>query len=261
MKAGYGAGHLDHDEPLELRRLRAHEEFADAGSRRALDGLDPVPGWRCLELGGGTGSVGRWLAQRCAPGEVVVTDLDTTLLPTDVANLTPLRHDVLYDDFPAASFDLVHARALLEHLPDRAAALARMVGWTAPGGWVCVDATLRITPPGGSRTAFHRCLEGLSRLASGRMGADIGWATGLPLMLAEAGLVEVGVLCTPGVVGSTGNATGLVRVSLEQFGPLLREHDLVSDDDISGCLALLDDPGHADLPFLLISAWGRRPRP
>lgn len=29
----------------------------------------------------------RWFAAQCAPGEVVVTDLDTRLLPRDVPNL------------------------------------------------------------------------------------------------------------------------------------------------------------------------------
>jgi SAM-dependent methyltransferase len=256
---GYGAGFLDHDVPLELERLRAHEEFADGGTRAAIEGRNPCPGWRCLEVGGGAGSVARWLAGRCAPGEVVVTDLETSLLSADAPNLTVLRHDVLHDDFPAASFDLVHARALLEHMTDREGVLTRMAGWTRPGGWLCVDATVSFAPPDGAQDAFQRCLEGLSRLASDRMRADIQWAVALPRALARIGLEHVDLLCTPGRVGPGGNATRLVRCSLRQFAPLLVKQGLVAEQDITECARRLDDGACTDFPFMLVSAWGQRP--
>jgi ubiquinone/menaquinone biosynthesis C-methylase UbiE len=41
--------------------------------RRAL----VQPGWRCLEVGGGYGSMAAWLAEKAGPtGHVVVTDAD-----------------------------------------------------------------------------------------------------------------------------------------------------------------------------------------
>jgi SAM-dependent methyltransferase len=36
-------------------------------------------------------------------------------------------------------FDLVHARLVLVHVPDRAAALATMVAALRPGGWLLVE--------------------------------------------------------------------------------------------------------------------------
>lgn len=36
-------------------------------------------------------------------------------------------------------FDLVHARALLCHLPEREQALDRMLGAVRPGGWILVE--------------------------------------------------------------------------------------------------------------------------
>lgn len=47
-----------------------------------------------------------------------------------------LRHDVRTDDFPEGSFDLVHVRAVLMHIPGRMATLRRMASWLAPGGWL-----------------------------------------------------------------------------------------------------------------------------
>jgi len=38
-----------------------------------------------------------------------------------------------------ASFELVHARAVLCHLAERGAVLARLVAATRPGGWVVIE--------------------------------------------------------------------------------------------------------------------------
>jgi SAM-dependent methyltransferase len=44
------------------------------------------------------------------------------------------RHDVIHDPPPAETFDLVHARLVLVHLTDRAAALRVMIDALRPGG-------------------------------------------------------------------------------------------------------------------------------
>lgn len=49
-------------------------------------------------------------------GSVIAADIDTHHLCTDVPRMTPLVHDVVTDEFPPASFDLVHTRMLLMHL-------------------------------------------------------------------------------------------------------------------------------------------------
>ncbi|WP_329460979.1 class I SAM-dependent methyltransferase [Streptomyces sp. NBC_01431] len=254
----YGAGLLDHHLPLEARRLRALEAFADPGSRAALDSCGLQAGWRCLEVGGGAGSVARWLAGRCAPGEVVATDLDISLLPKNVPNLTVLRHDVVGEDFPEASFDLVHTRALLEHLPEREDVLAKMVRWTAPGRWVCVEGVIVVTSTDGARNACHRCLDALVALADS-MRADARWATAVPRLLAQAGLEDVGLRCTPGLVGPGGNANALLRLALSLTGPAMVARGFIQPQDLTDCTRLLDNARYTDLAFLSLSAWGRRP--
>jgi tRNA A58 N-methylase Trm61 len=79
---------------------------------RRIQHLGLEPGARCLEVGGGRGSIAAWLCRTVGPaGQVTATDLQTTLLSRlDLPNLTVLRHDIRTDDFPAAAFDLVHGR-------------------------------------------------------------------------------------------------------------------------------------------------------
>jgi SAM-dependent methyltransferase len=49
------------------------------------------------------------------------------------------RHDIATDPLPEAAFDLVHARLVLGHLPEREKALGHMVAALNPRGWLLVE--------------------------------------------------------------------------------------------------------------------------
>jgi ubiquinone/menaquinone biosynthesis C-methylase UbiE len=112
------------------------EELFDPPTVERLERVGVGPGWEALEVGAGRGSIAAWLAERVRPeGRVLATDVDTTLLEERAdPGVEVLRHDVLADDFPPASFDLVHCRAVLVHLADPERAVARMADWLKPGG-------------------------------------------------------------------------------------------------------------------------------
>jgi ubiquinone/menaquinone biosynthesis C-methylase UbiE len=130
-----------HAGPDERRRLELFAERLDPLTVRRIKTLELAPGARCLEVGGGLGSMARWLCEYVGPaGRVTATDLDTGFLSElSLPNLEVLRHDVTSDEFPDGSFDLVHVRAVLMHIPDRMAVLRRMVSWLAPGGWLLAE--------------------------------------------------------------------------------------------------------------------------
>jgi SAM-dependent methyltransferase len=44
------------------------------------------------------------------------------------------------DPLPARSFDLIHERLVLFHVPAREQALERMVSALKPGGWIVIEA-------------------------------------------------------------------------------------------------------------------------
>src|SRR5262250_3377987 len=91
-------------------RLTLLEQIFDPLSRRRRELVQP--GWRCLEVGAGRGSMAVWLAKQVGvSGHVVATDIDLTYLNRlDVPNLEVRRHNIL-DDSPDAlglsSLDLV----------------------------------------------------------------------------------------------------------------------------------------------------------
>src|SRR5690242_10548404 len=138
MPSGYV---YDHGWTQERLRLAGLEAALDPGTRDLLTRLGIGPGWRCIEVGAGTGSIAAWLSESVAPdGEVVATDLDVDFLEGEAARprLTVLKHDITSQDLPSG-FDLVHARYLVEWLPNKRRVLARMAAALRPGGVLLVE--------------------------------------------------------------------------------------------------------------------------
>src|SRR5438309_1833603 len=118
-------------EEFEGGRLELLEQIFDPGSRNRRDRVQP--GWRCLEVGAGRGSMAVWLAERVGPrGHVVATDIDLTYLARlQLPNLEVRQHDILDDPLDAlepGSFDVVCSRLTLFWLSGRQEeAIRRMV--------------------------------------------------------------------------------------------------------------------------------------
>ena len=116
------AGYLfDNSGEATPTRFAGLESLWDDSTIRYLSNIGVDVGWACWEVGAGGGSIARWLAERVAPtGTVLATDLDLTRIPEGgPSNLTFVRHDVVHDPIPTAEYDLVHARLVLVHLPER----------------------------------------------------------------------------------------------------------------------------------------------
>lgn len=101
------------------RRLGLLEAEFDEGTRYHLLARGVSNGWACLEVGAGNGSVAEWLSERVGPaGRVTATDLDTRFLEAlSRPNLEVSQHDIVADPLPETTFDLIHCRLLLMHLP------------------------------------------------------------------------------------------------------------------------------------------------
>ena len=72
---------LDNAHAIAEQRMSALAALYDESTRRALERTGLATGWRCLEIGGGGGSIARWLADKVGEsGHVLCTDLDTRYL-------------------------------------------------------------------------------------------------------------------------------------------------------------------------------------
>jgi SAM-dependent methyltransferase len=254
---------FDQDWEAEKERLGALQTALDPHSVSVLDGLGIAPGWRCLDVGGGGGSITRWLCRRVAPsGSVTAIDLDTRLLDTlDESNLTVRRVDLFGDDFPADEFDLVHARYVLEHLPERNAALLRLVRAAKPGGLVVVsDSGGRLCElTGAAEELYVRSMKAFREAVASR-GWNLDYAPTIPERMREAGLLDVGGATYR--TWQTGSADGWTHVcwhGLERLREPLVATGKMSHADIDAVRAMFHDPARGHLSPETTTAWGRRP--
>jgi SAM-dependent methyltransferase len=251
----------------EAERLDALERCGDPLTLDHLRRTGVGAGWECLEVGAGRGSIARWLAGRVGErGRVLAVDLDTTLLEEHRRpNLEVRRLDVLTDPLPAAAFDLVHARHVIGHLPDRASALRRLAAALRPGGWMLVEdfdfrwAELGDWPcdPVDAGPVLGRVWG--ATLEVMRTGSyDGGWSWRAPAGLRAAGLAEVaGEARAP--IGD-GAFTEMIHLSMLRFRDEVIARGMAAAD-VDRCREVLGDPGSCLTAAPLVSVWGRRPPP
>ncbi|MEU5364470.1 methyltransferase domain-containing protein [Streptomyces sp. NPDC005925] len=245
-------------------RFDAFADLFDPTTFRHIEGLGIGPGWRCWEVGAGGTSVVSWLAKRVGPtGKVVATDIDTSLLTPAAHPPVDVRvHDVSAEAPPEEGFDLVHARLVLVHVPNRERALASMIKALRPGGRLLVeDADPALQPlicpdeHGPEQRLANRLRHGFRKLLADR-GADLSYGRRLPRLLREAGLHQVAAdayfpLTSPA-------CAALESATVRQIRDQLVSAGLATDEDIDRHLANVAT-GAMDLTTApMISAWGRK---
>ncbi len=256
---------LDNRRPQAGERFAALAELFDPWTFRHLEDVGLGEGWRCWEVGAGGVSVPRGLAERVGPGgRVLATDIDVSWTEAAAGGaLEVRRHDVIGDPPPAETFDLVHARLVLVHLEDRAAALRVLIDALRPGGWLVIeDADPALQPLAcpderGPAEALANRLRTQVRTLMADRGADLAYGRTLPRLLRESGLADVGAEAYfP--IGSPA-CTTLEAATIHHVRDQLLAADLATPEDIATHLANLAE-GNLDLMLApMITAWGRKP--
>ena len=243
----------------------------DVRTTRFLAATGLAPGWHCLEIGAGGGSIAAWLADQVgATGQVTATDIDprflTALEALGRTNVTVQRHDIAADPLPAGRFDLIHARLVFVHLPHADEALGRVVAALVPGGWLVLEDfaldhasqfIISVVDPA-DEAIVRRALAAQRQLVIGH-GAGVGWACGLYQTFHALGLSSVGMegQVTVGAGGST--YAHLLQANFTQLRDALIAGGLITAAELDHMRALLDDPAVAISTPVLFTAWGRRP--
>jgi SAM-dependent methyltransferase len=245
-------------------RFDALSALFDPGTIRHLEDRGVRPGWHCLEVGGGGGSIASWLAARVGPtGHVLVTDIDPRFLePLDAANVEVRRHDVVTDPLPEAAFDLIHARAVLIHLPERERVLARLAAALKPGGWL-VDEELdsaSLLPDG---TIYPGEILLKTQLAMMRLMDDRGVERRFGRMLFERlrslGLIAVDAEAQMSMWHCGSPGVSLMRANFEQLRGAMINGGYVTEEEIAGDITQLENAHFITTSPIMWTAWGRRP--
>lgn len=247
----------------DRERLDALAMLWDEGSQALIDRLGIRPKWRCLELGAGTGSLAHWLSYRCPRGHVTATDIDLRFLTgQNLAarpNVQVLMHDAVDGpDFVADSFDLIHSRAVLTHIPDRHQVLTRATAWLAPGGWILLEEPTLFPAATSPHPALRRLQAAYTAIMGSWLGSDLDWARRLPTELQDLGLEPCGMNVRVMVIGDGGPGDAFWRTALEQVGPFMTAESLLTTEELDDITHFLDEPGCLDMSFALVSTWARK---
>ncbi|HVK20081.1 MAG TPA: methyltransferase domain-containing protein [Actinokineospora sp.] len=238
----------------EDERLRLGESLWDKGTKATLDVLGVGPGWRCLEVGAGRGSIASWLAGRGA--EVTAVDIDVTRM-AGLSGVEVLNLDIAAEPLPG-DYDLVHGRLVMQHVGDRPAAVAALCGALRPGGLLVLedtDTTSLFSHANGpfhpevKRAAYEVMAEAGYHPRCGLLDVDLAEAAGLTDVRSE-GRAEV-------VRGGTDGGRWFA-LWLEHLRPAMLARGSVSEVDIDRAVADLLDPRHRWLSQVMVTVIGRK---
>lgn len=244
----------------EYARLLVLSRLRDPSTCAALAATGIGAGWRCCDVGSGAGTVAAWMAERVGErGSVVSIDVDTRFQPGSSGNLEVRHLDVTAEPIGDAEFDLVHARAVLEHLAQRDEVLDRMIAATKPGGWIVVSDADWVQFDAQPIPEPFATLSTTLRDLSGRQhGYDPAWGRLLVGALQARGLTEVdatGEVWT--MHGGTDSAEWYVS-ALARVVDVLPADVFPAGLDIEKAIAQARDPDFAILSPISMTARGRR---
>jgi SAM-dependent methyltransferase len=245
-------------------RFNSLASLFDSGTIRNFENCGVASGWHCLEIGGGGGSVASWLADRAgSTGRVVATDIDPRFLRAlNHPRVEVWQHNIVSDPLPEAAFDLVHARLVLIHLPQREEVLRRMIRALKPGGWIVCEefdsASLVPDPevnPGETLLQTHVAMFRLTE--SHQIERRFGRL--LLHRLRTHQLINAGAEGRIFMWQANGPGASLMRANYEQMRDAMIQAGYITEQQFNQDLARMQEPDFMMPSAILWSAWGQRP--
>jgi SAM-dependent methyltransferase len=245
-------------------RFEALASLFDPGTIHHLENCGVASGWQCLEIGGGGGSIASWLATRVgSAGRVIATDIDPRFMKALNHPLVEVwQHNIVSDPMPEATFDLVHARLVLIHIPQREEVLRRMISALKPGGWLLIEefdsASLIPDPnvnPGETLLKTHLAMFRLME----NHGVERRFGRLLLHHLRTSRLVNAGAEGKIFMWEANSSGAALIRANYEQLRDAMIQAGYITKQQFNEDLARLQETHFMMPSAILWSAWGRRP--
>ncbi len=257
----YGEAFFRPDRAGEAERIDFGALAYDDITMARLRALGAGPGWRCLDIGAGTGTVSRRLLGEAGVASVLAVDRDVRFLDARPApGLRTLQADVTAPDFAPGGFELVHARFVLMHLPERDRLIGKFAELLTPGGVLvlsdAVDLTSERTPATPYTTAMRAMWQGLRAT----IGTDVSQVPSYPNLLRESGLGHVAaeIHVPPLLPGSA--ISRFWADTWQRSREAMLSTGLVDEAGVDAAVRYLQSDACAALSAGMLTAWGRKPQ-
>jgi len=250
---------------VEKERLHYLQQALDPLTFRRFDRLGVKPGWRCLEVGAGEGSVAHWLAQKIGPqGTIVATDIEPRLMNKEHEPYLEIRrHDILVDELEQGYYDLVHTRAVLMHLSDPVHAVKKMAAAVRPGGWLFLEEFDQISfgavdSESPVAQAFNQKMELLMQTLKAARIMNMYFGRHLRGLLEQLGFVDIGNEGSTEISRGGDPLTQFQLMNLQLAGPPLIAAGVLTGEDVELLRKLFADPSFYYVGSVFFGVWGRR---
>ncbi|MFJ4467912.1 class I SAM-dependent methyltransferase [Streptomyces sp. NPDC089424] len=248
-------GRAGEDERIDLGALT----YDDVTMAR-LRALGAGPGWHCLDVGAGTGTISRRLLDEAGVTSVLAVDRDVRFLTErPVPGLDVREADVTAGDFDPGRFHLVHARFVLMHLPEHERLIAALSGLVEPGGVLVLSDAVDLTSERTPGTPYTTVMRAMWRGLRATIGTDVSWVPSYPRLLRGAGLMPVAaeIHVPPLLPGSP--ISRFWAETWERSREAMLATGLVDDADVDAAVRYLGSDECAALSAGMLTAWGAKP--
>lgn len=245
----------------ERRRLQAIEAIFDPSSQRRILAAGIKPGSVCLEVGAGAGSLMRWMAEQVGPsGRVTAVDINTRFLTNPPANVTVVEGDVRTLNLERESFDLIHTRYVLVHIPEYEKVLDSLWNALKIGGALVIeepDFTAYRGLSGVEVESFDKVHQAILRMYKDK-GVDPALGSKLPKLFQSLGaknlIIENDSPPSPG--------GGALARMMGQSADLLKDKYLATGcvdlKDLAAYARFTQNPDSSAVYYTTISAVGHK---
>ncbi|MFE6177040.1 class I SAM-dependent methyltransferase [Streptomyces sp. NPDC056464] len=225
-----------------------------------LRALGVGPGWSCLDVGAGTGTVSRRLLDEAGVASVLAVDRDARFLAErSVPGLEVLEADITSPNSVSGRFRLVHARFVLMHLPQRERLIRTLSGLVEPGGVLVLSDAVDLTSERAPDTPYTAVMRAMWQGLRATIGTDVSWVPSYPQLLRGAGLVPVAAeIHVPPLVPSS-PISRFWADTWERSRSAMLATGLVDDATIDAAFRYLGSQECAALSAGMLTAWGRKP--
>ena len=208
----------------------------------------------------------KWMGEVVgSTGRVVAVDLSTKFLADqNGSNVEVRQDDIRTASLPPRSFDLVHARYVLIHMPDYEAALDRMLGCLKPGGWIVIEepdfsASRGVTGPKEELASVRKVNQTIEQMYRG-LGMDFMLGLKLPSLLQRRGIRSLAVENdAPLSAGGSGMAT-IMRLSAMQLREKYLATGAVTELDLDRYCRFAADPDTWAVYYATVAVSGQKTR-
>lgn len=126
------------EQQAEWERLRLVEDALDEPTKEIILKSGIVPGWKCLELGFGAGSILEWMCH-VVGSKVVGIDKNINFLQNNNGQFEIIQGDIFDIELSKNAFDLIHARYVLIHIFEAEKIIKKLITSLKPGGVIILE--------------------------------------------------------------------------------------------------------------------------